>query len=339
MSKAVPWSGEVRTTDGPEGHVHPPAEHLHGDQPLVVVHRDDQVEVPRRGPPVEGVGWVRTRRVPTLRDRRLDSGTYQAVVFVAEDPALAGVGVQAGDPDPGLPACEPPGGVAAQTERTQDGFGFDPVEHVAERHVTGHEDAAERPGAQHHRERRRARAFGHVLRVTRVAVTGRVPRCLRDRRGDDRVRVAGQDLIQRARDVGERRVAVRRVDASRAERIRPGEAHVDHRRVQRDIARRGRPFQHPEVPDDPQRAGLTDPWVGRRDDHHLGPDPTRVAHARDDPREPVRHGVPHVHDHVEPSAREATTSAPRPSTGSTIASASVPARSSSATIAAATPAP
>ena len=72
MSKAVPWSTEVRTMGKPEADVDPfvEADHLDRDVPLVVVHRHHGVELPAVGPGEDGVRGPGAAEVPAPGSRR-----------------------------------------------------------------------------------------------------------------------------------------------------------------------------------------------------------------------------------------------------------------------------
>ena len=102
MSKAVPWSTEVRITGRPTVMFTPASmpEHLDRAVALVVVHRHDQVVVAAAGEEEQRVGRQRARsrrcRRPARPRRRVD---LLRLLAVAEQPVLAGVRVDAADAD------------------------------------------------------------------------------------------------------------------------------------------------------------------------------------------------------------------------------------------------
>src|SRR5207248_8833428 len=85
------------------------AERLHRDVALVVIHRDDDVELAAAGAREERVGGQGTGDVEAVGAGRLDGGNDRALLLVAEQALLAGVRVEPGPGD----AAAPPAGVPA----------------------------------------------------------------------------------------------------------------------------------------------------------------------------------------------------------------------------------
>ena len=68
---------------------------------LVVVHGYDDIVSAFRGAEKDRVGWLWVGDVQSLGAGELDRGDDLLRLLVAEEPALAGVGIEAGDRNPG----------------------------------------------------------------------------------------------------------------------------------------------------------------------------------------------------------------------------------------------
>src|SRR5207302_5410924 len=82
------------------------AERLHRDVTLVVIHRDDDVELAAAGPREERVGGKGTGDVEAVGAGRLDGGNDRVLLLVAEEALLAGVRVEPGHRDAAARSAE-----------------------------------------------------------------------------------------------------------------------------------------------------------------------------------------------------------------------------------------
>ena len=99
MSKAVPWSGEVRMNGNPERDVDGVLEgdRLDRDQRLVVIHADRAVIGLARGGVEQGVRRQRAANRDALGAQGFDGRRDDVEIFGAERAVLAGMRVEAGD--------------------------------------------------------------------------------------------------------------------------------------------------------------------------------------------------------------------------------------------------
>ena len=161
MTGVCPWSWNMATTQSNS----PPAARL--------IER------------VRGVGAGRVDALAAgVGDRRAD----RDLLLVAEEPALAGVGIQAAHGDARAGDPEVPHRPVAEPDRPRDALPRDQIGDAAERHVGRHVDHAELPTHQEHGVGLRAGELGQDLGVPRVADAGGGERLLVDGRGDDRRR-------------------------------------------------------------------------------------------------------------------------------------------------------
>ena len=101
MSKAVPWSGDVRTKGSPrvvdsviEG------ECLDRDERLVVIHAQRRIVGGARPLVEQRIGGKRTSCIDPLRDELRDSRRYDRAIFLAERTRFAGMRVEPGNHKP-----------------------------------------------------------------------------------------------------------------------------------------------------------------------------------------------------------------------------------------------
>ena len=233
--------------------------------------------------------------MPTARARG-DRGRDPACLLVAEQPALAGVRVEAGD-------CDASAGVAIETgERLEQERRSDALERLDQRLVHGRQRDLQ-VGSQKRHEVVAAVAFeaaagGEMIGVTDEAgrdVSG--DRGLRDRRGDHRVDRAGEREVDREIERRERAMGVggaaaaRRDGAAGAHRIDRGQRPGRHRREllaprlggEPDDSLDQRRFDPPAERIDRRPLGDEQrPRAARavgceRPQHDLGADPRRIA--------------------------------------------------------------
>ena len=98
MSKAVPWSGEVRMNGSPSVTLtaSSKAMRLDRDQRLIVIHADRAVIGLARGVVEHGVGRQRSADLDALAAQDFDGGRHDGLVLGAERAVFAGVGIEAG---------------------------------------------------------------------------------------------------------------------------------------------------------------------------------------------------------------------------------------------------
>src|SRR5581483_6971900 len=110
-----------------EGHVHSrfKVEELHGDVPLVVIHRDDEIVRAVRGAKEDGVGRDWTFAVDPACAAGFDRGKNEALVFPAEEPVLAGVRVEAANSDSRLRLAEKLHGLVTKLNGADDAGGVE----------------------------------------------------------------------------------------------------------------------------------------------------------------------------------------------------------------------
>ena len=93
-----------------EGHVDaaPERARLDRDRRLIVVERQDDVELPSGGAHEQGVGGKRPGHVQARAQRRLNRRPEDVALLRAEQAPFASVRVEGTDGDPGVPAEETP---------------------------------------------------------------------------------------------------------------------------------------------------------------------------------------------------------------------------------------
>ena len=96
MSKAVPWSTDVRTIGRPNVTLtaFPNASSLIGNQPLVVIAGDDRVEFASHRPHENGVRRTRSNDVDATRASGGNRRSQDVFVLRADQPVLARVRVE-----------------------------------------------------------------------------------------------------------------------------------------------------------------------------------------------------------------------------------------------------
>ncbi len=177
ISKAVPWSTEVRMIGRPSvmltpesgapaagRRIHVEAEQLHRDVPLVVVHGHHRV--------VAAAAQVHEHRVARhrpldvfaasrkLRDQRL----RDVDVLPTEDPAFAGMRVERRHGDPRPFQAQAPQGRQRQLDHPLHALGRHQVGHPLQRHMRGDMGHAEAAMRQH---QHRAAGAGQVAPAAR----------------------------------------------------------------------------------------------------------------------------------------------------------------------------
>src|SRR5215831_20294966 len=113
------------------------APQLHGNVPLIVVHRHDQVEFATAGPPEECVGRPGAARIDAPSTCFGNGWSDLARLLVAEEAPLAGVGVEARYSDPRTLEAEVAGARVCQLDCSHDACAGDRVDGAPERSMRG----------------------------------------------------------------------------------------------------------------------------------------------------------------------------------------------------------
>ena len=186
------------------------ADGLDRDQRLVVIHADDGIEAVAGVGLKGGVGGERPRDIEARCLERLDGGTDDRHLLLADLAAFAGMRVKAGDGEP-----RPGDAEALRQRRGQhprlalDRRLRQPPRHFLQRDVDGHRHAAQRTDRQHHHRlgmlARLHRQSGEIVGMALMAETGGVERLLLDRIGDDAGDLAGKSQLHRPIDRADHR--------------------------------------------------------------------------------------------------------------------------------------
>lgn len=121
----------------------------------------------------------------------LNGGGDQALLFIAEQPVLPRVGVEAADGDPRRWDAEAAAGVAPEVDHLEDSADGQVVQNSQQRHVDGRQNDVQLRGVKEHGAARGAASFGEEFGVARVApVAGQGPGLLADGAGDDGIDAA-----------------------------------------------------------------------------------------------------------------------------------------------------
>ena len=300
MSKAVPWSGEVRTNGRPSVTFTPSSKamRLDRDQRLVVVH----ARAPRRSAAARrawnmvSAGSGPRASMPSARrvgDRRGDDRPVLGPIAPSSPacglrPATASRG--RGDAEPlAQVARHDPAGLDDQLGRQRSG-------HRGKRDVDGHRDHGERLAPQHHHRmrRRRARLAASAARYSvwpGMAKPACVEHVLGDRVGDERGRARPRGRADRRLDRFEGRRGARRVGLARADATAErGAARQGSGREHRGPLRRSRPPRSGRSNRALARCrsgsagsvrtakgGRPASWRSARPERDLRPDPRRIA--------------------------------------------------------------
>ncbi len=178
------------------------AERLHRHVPLVVVHRDHDVELAPAGAGEDRVGGQGTVHVEPGPPRVLDGRDDPGLLLVAEEAVLARVRIEPAHRNTGPRAAQAGHGLLGQVDDAADALAGDQVRHAAQRHVGGDVDDPQLLAHQEHREILRVGEPGQDLGVPGVLHARGGERFLVDRRGDDAVDRAGLTEPHAGLDVG-----------------------------------------------------------------------------------------------------------------------------------------
>lgn len=176
-----------------EGDVHGVVEvqQLERDEPLVMVHCNDGVEVAAGGVAENrvGHGGAGEGGGPGIIEAR-DGGLDDAGFLVAEGSVFPGVGVEAGDGDAGAGNAAAFQEIRGEAADADDALGGEQRGDAGERFVDGGEPDGEGAAGQQHAEVSDAEGVCEKLGLAGKRETERLQRILADRGGDDGIRLA-----------------------------------------------------------------------------------------------------------------------------------------------------
>jgi hypothetical protein len=284
-----PHDGQAQgDVDGPaEGH------QLDRYEALIVVAGDHRVELAVGGAAEHRVARNRVADVDAARAAALDHRREHFLLLVAQQAALAGVRIQAGQRQP-RPRHPEAGqlGVREGDGRLQPLAGQQRG-HVGQRHVHGGEHHRQAPRVEHHPDLAGAGQLGQQLGVPAPAQPGPRPRLLVDRTRGHRVDAPRHCVPDGARDrlvgrtPGHRRHHARTAGAAARRFVEDRLADLQHRRIAR-----GAPGH---LRTDAGRISGRDADAGEW--HGFGP---AGAHAEPQPPQPPEPQSPHEPEPHEP---------------------------------------
>jgi len=208
------------------------------------------------------------------------------------------VGVQGGNGDPRRGQAQTAEDLCHHRERLADARAGDLVDRLAQRQVARQEEDPQSTDHEHREGLRAARERRQHLGVPGVRIAGRPERLLVQRRGRDRVHLAGLRQANRPldrlasgaprRSLDHAHLERRRVDVAQVEDVR-GAVRVaagGRRRRGRDRHRKrqgvGSARERPEVPDDQRPRATVHVGIRQRLDRDLRADPGGISHRHRD---------------------------------------------------------
>jgi hypothetical protein len=173
-------------------------EEFQRNQTLIVIHRDDRVEIAQRRVAENRVGDSRTGKLGEAGlvqavDGRLDNPHF----FVTESSVFAGVGVKSGDGDSGLGDSSPFQEVGGQLADADDFFFRQQFRNAGERFVNRCQTDAQGGAGEQHSVIFHAKSIGEKFRLSGKGKTESLKVFLRNRSGDDRLGTADFELVDR----------------------------------------------------------------------------------------------------------------------------------------------
>ena len=167
MSKAVPWSTEVRRIGRPtvmfDGFIE--LHQFHGDVPLVVVHGHHQIELALPGPQENRIRRQRPTSWQSVGAGLLDGRRNLLAVLFSEQSFLARMRIQPGNGNARLLEAQQPHGLVAELDGRPDASGGDLAAGFVERQVGRDVDGAQPLAGQQHAHFRVATERGNELSV------------------------------------------------------------------------------------------------------------------------------------------------------------------------------
>ncbi len=277
-----------------EGDVHPlvASERLEGDEALVVVEAHPPI-MALAGIGGEGaVGREGALGLDAVRAQGVDRGRHQPGLVVAEQPALAGMGIE---PEDGQAWARPAQARQRRIERQphrDDARGGEAGDRLGERHVAGGKHHRDRRVVHEHRLVGGSAARRQPLGVPGEGQAGEVDGLLVDGPGDHAVPASGEAACHRRLDAGGADPSRRRRDPARGRRL--GVARLQRRLD--DAAGRGEgesegaraAREHRARADAVDLRRLGDPRVREGLQRDLGADAGGIAHGQGQARAHAR---------------------------------------------------
>ena len=221
-----------------------------------MVERDDGVEFAAGGAHEDRVGRKRARDVDAFRPGGRDGRNDDRFLFGAEQPALAGMRIEARDRQPRRGDAESRQGLCGEPDRAEQPLARERAWDLGQRDVDGREHDAQPVGPEHHRRFRHAAEMRQQIGVAAPGKSRGGEGGLVDRRRDDRLHAASACVLGRAND----RVV---------RRPRRHRAHLPCRK-RREFLGQMRSVNH-------RPAHVHDARMPRRLDGDLGSNPRRVT--------------------------------------------------------------
>ena len=178
-------------------------EQFERDEALVVIHRDDGIEVAERRIPENRIGhsWTGEMRFAQVI-QAADGGSDDPGFLIAESTVLAGVRIESCDGDPGLvdaAAFEKGGG---EQTGADDSFDAEQRGDFRERFMDGGERDGERVSGQHHAEIQNAECIRKIFGLAGEGESEGLQAFFGNRAGDDSIRRAAFQLENRLVESG-----------------------------------------------------------------------------------------------------------------------------------------
>ncbi len=173
---------------------------LDRNQSLVVVAGDHRIEFAAHRADEHCVGRKRPGDIDAALPRRRRRRAEHRLLLAADQPVLAGVRVQSGQPEPRRRTAESRQRRRRQVDDAVERGAGQRRRDLGERNVDGREDHPQRLGVEHHRDPRRPGQMGEQIGVAAPGKAGGGERLLVDRRRRHRVDPAGLRVLDGADD-------------------------------------------------------------------------------------------------------------------------------------------
>ena len=283
----------------PAGHVDGVigVEQLDRDVALVVVHGDHEVVATRAGGPEDGVARQRPGHVGARGPQALDRRPEHTLLLLAEQAALAGMGIEAGHRQARRADPQPAEQLGGDAHHGLQALGRDPARDLLEGDVGRHVRHPQLRTHEQHRHLRAVAEVGQQLGVPGVLVSRPPHRLLVERRRGQGVDPARERRPGGGADRGHRQLAA--LGAHLAVRRRfdrlghrmdedPPRPRVVSREIgverELELARGDLARERGPRPEHHGTAALVQAGLPQRLERDLGPDARRIAHGDGHPR-------------------------------------------------------
>lgn len=205
---------EVRESEGEVDRVFK-VEEFEGGESLVVVHTDDDIVAALESEGEGGIAGERAVDRKSEGEGLCDRGLDEGLLFVADQAAISGVGIQAADGDPRVGELEPALAIAVEDlEDRKEHRGVDRAWNVGKRDMDRSGDDAEFGSGEHHHGLLDTAVFGKPFGVSDVREFAEGEGLFVDRPGDKGVDQAFFSSRESVSDVGDLGVGTRRREPS-----------------------------------------------------------------------------------------------------------------------------